>query len=452
MFKVVPDQLKISDGWVRCGHCADVFDATLYLDTWKPPVSTPQQANGEPSDVRAPASGAAAAGTGVAFEDGARPPLTGPDRAVQTSAIRDPKRSVGGAVPASADGRRAAEPPALPAEDRAEDDEKGDWLSGPAPSEEPMGEEARGPGPGEGLPTPAIASAGRTIRTDRVVAPRPRGDLVAGSHSLLLNTEEDEEADFHAELRRFAAASAAAAVEPAVAPTPPAAPAQTPQPARAPTEAPPPKPARAPTRPAVPAPPPVSKPLAPKPEASPDEGEDVAEVPLEPGFMRQARRRAFWHTPGMRALLATLVVLLATTLAAQWSLHNRDQLAARQPALAPLLSLLCEPLGCEVGPVRQIDAVVIDSSTLVRRLGNFYSFDLVLKNNASMPVAVPALELSLTDVRDAVLSRRVFLPEELPGAPALLPAQGSLPVSLRLSINDAGASPMAGYRALVFYP
>ena len=34
MFKVVPDQLKISDGWVRCGHCADVFDATLYLEEW----------------------------------------------------------------------------------------------------------------------------------------------------------------------------------------------------------------------------------------------------------------------------------------------------------------------------------------------------------------------------------------------------------------------------------
>ncbi|HEX5738645.1 MAG TPA: zinc-ribbon domain-containing protein, partial [Hydrogenophaga sp.] len=39
MFRVVPDQLKISDGWVRCGHCADVFDATLHLETWVPPAS-----------------------------------------------------------------------------------------------------------------------------------------------------------------------------------------------------------------------------------------------------------------------------------------------------------------------------------------------------------------------------------------------------------------------------
>ena len=31
MFKVVTDQLKVSQGWVRCGHCADVFDASLHL-------------------------------------------------------------------------------------------------------------------------------------------------------------------------------------------------------------------------------------------------------------------------------------------------------------------------------------------------------------------------------------------------------------------------------------
>src|SRR3569623_3360475 len=31
MFKVVADQLKISEGWVRCGHCAEIFDATADL-------------------------------------------------------------------------------------------------------------------------------------------------------------------------------------------------------------------------------------------------------------------------------------------------------------------------------------------------------------------------------------------------------------------------------------
>jgi predicted Zn finger-like uncharacterized protein len=31
MFRVVPDQLKISEGWVRCGHCTEVFDASAYM-------------------------------------------------------------------------------------------------------------------------------------------------------------------------------------------------------------------------------------------------------------------------------------------------------------------------------------------------------------------------------------------------------------------------------------
>lgn len=31
LFKVVPDQLRISDGWVRCGQCDEIFDAVLHL-------------------------------------------------------------------------------------------------------------------------------------------------------------------------------------------------------------------------------------------------------------------------------------------------------------------------------------------------------------------------------------------------------------------------------------
>ena len=117
-----------------------------------------------------------------------------------------------------------------------------------------------------------------------------------------------------------------------------------------------------------------------------------------------------------------------------------------------MLAGACQSLGCTVSPLRQIDDVVIDSSALVRKLGNFYAFDLVLKNQAQVPVAAPALELSLTDLNDQVISRRVFLPGEMPGIPAELPARGSLSTSLRLSINLGNETPMSGYRALLFYP
>lgn len=39
-FKIVPDQLKISDGWVRCGTCGEVFDASKRLED--PEASTPR--------------------------------------------------------------------------------------------------------------------------------------------------------------------------------------------------------------------------------------------------------------------------------------------------------------------------------------------------------------------------------------------------------------------------
>lgn len=43
MFKVVPDQLRVSDGWVRCGQCNEVFDANDNLESAAP--TAPVNAN-----------------------------------------------------------------------------------------------------------------------------------------------------------------------------------------------------------------------------------------------------------------------------------------------------------------------------------------------------------------------------------------------------------------------
>ncbi|HRM84027.1 MAG TPA: zinc-ribbon domain-containing protein, partial [Acidovorax temperans] len=50
-FKVVADQLRISDGWVRCGHCAEVFDASESLMPAPPPALLPDVSL---TDVRPP--------------------------------------------------------------------------------------------------------------------------------------------------------------------------------------------------------------------------------------------------------------------------------------------------------------------------------------------------------------------------------------------------------------
>jgi predicted Zn finger-like uncharacterized protein len=57
-FKVVRDQLRISDGWVRCGRCSHVFDATLDLH---------EAPDGAPGDrLAATGAGRLHAGTGRA--------------------------------------------------------------------------------------------------------------------------------------------------------------------------------------------------------------------------------------------------------------------------------------------------------------------------------------------------------------------------------------------------
>ncbi|MDF3823532.1 zinc-ribbon domain-containing protein, partial [Leptospira sp. 96542] len=54
MFKVAQDQLKVSQGWVRCGQCEQVFDATAHLVQEPPALTTP---------LATPASGGGAAAT-----------------------------------------------------------------------------------------------------------------------------------------------------------------------------------------------------------------------------------------------------------------------------------------------------------------------------------------------------------------------------------------------------
>lgn len=378
-FRVVPDQLKISDGWVRCGHCADVFDATLYLEQWTPaptPAPTPTPLH-TPSPVAAPAQEPAPTVAEPAASEAARPV---PDSA-----------SVASGFDATAPTDLA--PDGLLGTSQEE--------APPVAAEPAVSSMSGGSKPGDAEPAPDT---------------EPLTDAAAPSDPPAPPATAPAEDDFQAELVRFAARQPTDSEAPAAEPT------DTPS----------------------------TPPVATSPEGL------AAPVPSpaadEPGFVRQARRQAFWRSPLMRAMLSLLLVLLLALLAAQWAVYDRDRLAARHPALEPLLVQLCVPLGCRIAPPRQIDAVVIDSTTLVRRLGNFYAFDVVLKNTATMAVAMPALELSLTDTQDRVIARRVFLPRELPGAPEQLAPQSSLPLSLRLSVADAGAVPMAGYRALVFYP
>ena len=435
MFRVVPDQLKISDGWVRCGHCTDVFDATLYLETWAPAVPS-----AEGDGVAAAAPTAETTGPVQRRHDldaDADADADTPGSAAFSIAPSETRLQSVAEAPAvqGAETPRPAEPVGVVDAAVVLDLPVSFWEPDPEP--EPAQTPAAETPPetihdARSMPvdTRSVAEADRWLAEPAPLLAheeRQAPDVMPGEtrdakpETPVNEAVQEPDSDFQTELQQFAAGASGAAA------------ASVPLGAQTPNSG-----AKAASQIASTAPP------------SPSEALDPSDP--EPGFVRQARRRAFWYSPGMRALLSVFALLLALVLMVQWALHERDALAAWQPRLAPALNQLCAPLGCEVTPVRRIDAIVIDSSALVRRLGNFYSFDLVLKNTAPVALAVPALELSLTDTRDAVIARRVFLPAELPGAPALLPAQDSVTISLRLSLAVGEAMPMAGYRALVFYP
>jgi len=146
-------------------------------------------------------------------------------------------------------------------------------------------------------------------------------------------------------------------------------------------------------------------------------------------------------------------VLKRGLLAGQVAVHERNRLAAAQPALRPWLAGLCQALACRIQPPRQIEAIAIDSSSFNKLRPETYRLQVTLRNQSASEVAMPALELTLTDSQDQPVVRRVFLPAELGASRAALAgaAEWSGSAALGLADNSLG-SRIAGYRLLAFYP
>ena len=153
-----------------------------------------------------------------------------------------------------------------------------------------------------------------------------------------------------------------------------------------------------------------------------------------------SRQQLLWW--GATALLALVFVW-------QVLLTYRHALAAEEPALRPVLSVLCG--GCDISWPREPEAVLIESSSFTENPEGGYTVQLRLKNMQHHPVAVPALELSLTDLQDQVLIRRVFMPSELT-AKDHMQALRDARVTLNFDLDEAVGKRITGFRAIVFYP
>ncbi len=313
MFNVVTDQLKVSQGWVRCGQCADVFDATLHLqaENAPSPSEVPPMSNDEPwpSDMDSAGSGF------VSYAEEVTAALN----------VRDENAAAAGVDAAAVD------------------------VSSPVPS-------------------PALDQA-EPVFVDA------RDDVSSEIPSDVLN-----------------------------------------------------------------------------------------DVPNDVSFVRDARRQAFWRKPLTRVVLGLSAVLLLSLLALQVAVMQRDRLAALEPRLKPILQMLCEGLACQVGPMRQIEAIVIDSSSFNKiNDAGVYRLSFILKNAGSAAVAMPSLEVTLTDTQDQPVLRRVLSPGQFSTASSMLAAGADFSAALNLQVaanaspSDAATPPglslrVAGYRLLAFYP
>ncbi|MDR3372023.1 DUF3426 domain-containing protein [Rhodoferax sp.] len=170
-------------------------------------------------------------------------------------------------------------------------------------------------------------------------------------------------------------------------------------------------------------------------------------------FMRDAGQTSVRRHPFARFAQVSLVVLLTLTLGAQWIYQDHDRLAAAQPPWKPALETICIPLHCLVKPWQQIESISIDAAAFSKLGDGRYRLSFTLKNAASVILAWPSVELTLTDIQDRVVVRRVLLPSEQVAASDRLAASSELPVTVNLRITPkASDASFVGYRLLAFYP
>ncbi|WP_312756319.1 DUF3426 domain-containing protein [Pulveribacter sp.] len=392
-FRVVADQLRIGDGWVRCGQCKEVFDATEQLGPEEPaPLLADMPMDRLATPHAAPTRAAPPAEPSVWSSARAAPAPVQPSIQAPASApvtVLAPQPAPAAAAPAP---WQQLPPPPVPAF----------LLATPVPPAVQEESAANAPAPADEVQAPVASEPALSEELPQEIEEAPEALPEPAAQVLPLDEGPVADAD---------------EAEPPLA---------------------------APAEETVPSPPLRTYPAE-------DEDEEIPLGP-EPEFVRIARRSAFWRQPAVRGLLALLVLALAALLAGQAALHYRDALSARYPQARVALQQLCARLGCMLQPPRDISAVVIDSSSFLKARGDAsrYELQVALKNTAAHPVAMPLLELTLTDAQDQLLVRRVLRPEgELGAAPELAPAavwSATAPVQLE------GGTPVAGYRLLAFYP
>lgn len=159
--------------------------------------------------------------------------------------------------------------------------------------------------------------------------------------------------------------------------------------------------------------------------------------------------------PRRKALgLGLAALLLLGLLSAQMLYYWRDAIVAFYPQTRNAMQTFCTLARCEIGFVKQPDKLSIEASSLEADPKDSSAVILraTLRNRASFPQGFPALELTLTDIKDEPVARRVFMPEEYNGKRVQgegIEANAEVHVQVRMQLLGLKAQ---GYRLYLFYP
>jgi predicted Zn finger-like uncharacterized protein len=451
-FKVVRDQLRISDGWVRCGRCSHVFDATLDLHEApdvapvasaiaSPPSSAPA-AQSEPSERRSSEQSRQAIEDAEFFEDepelGEAPEASAavpPGEQIETPSAAPVSEPESPPAPAPVSASTSASALVLPAHGIVADELWSDFEANepewrPPPSSLPpfpnidlnLGA-SPSPPPPPPPPLPALRLKARELvasASDENEKHEPAMDRDQVQMQKALRRARIKSAKIasaKARDERAAAKASASMVREASEPDPV---------------------------------------LLPLPSLRDDAEEDSERLPLFGGEEPSRDATGFWQRSAVRRWLWVLAVLAVLLLAVQVLRHERDGIVARQPNLRPALAALCGFTGCELTALRQIGDIVIEGAAFAREKtgNNDYRLSFTLRNGATVPLAMPAVELSLLDSQERAVLRRVLTATDY-GAPAVLPPRADQAASLPLALSATEAAtlpPIAGYRVEAFYP
>ncbi len=127
----------------------------------------------------------------------------------------------------------------------------------------------------------------------------------------------------------------------------------------------------------------------------------------EPAFLRE--------TPAVKRQISVVFgggsVLLALLLVVQLAVIYRTEITTRWPEMRPTLVQLCGLFGCNVGWPTRAELLAVVGTELQAIPGtDVLELTAIVRNRAGFKVALPAIEVTLTDTTNRTLARKVFAP------------------------------------------